>query len=84
MNTLYFILTALLASVTTLIAPRIIYVTKRYYTRKKQSKTNLHQRIKELESKIEVLNNIVQYRERNQRNKIRKEVDLYLNELRND
>ena len=84
MNTLYFILTALLASVTTLIAPRIIHVTKRYYTRKKQSKTNLHQRIEELESKIEVLNNIAQYRERNQRAKIRKEVDLYLNELRND
>ena len=59
MNILYFILTAFLSSVTTLIAPTLITRYKQFKTRKEQ-------------------------RERNMRAKIRKEVDLYLNELRND
>jgi hypothetical protein len=59
MNTLYFILTAILSSITTLIAPTLVLRIRRYITRKIP-------------------------RERNMRAKIRKEVDLYLNELRND
>jgi hypothetical protein len=59
MNIIYFVLTAILASVTTLMAPTLV-------TRYRQLKTRKEQR------------------ERNMRAKIRKEVDLYLNELRND
>jgi hypothetical protein len=59
MITLYFILTAVLSSITTLIAPTLVLRIRRYITRKIP-------------------------RERNMRAKIRKEVDLYLNELRND
>jgi len=59
MNILYFILTAFLSSVITLIAPKLVVRYRQLKTRKEQ-------------------------RERNMRAKIRKEVDLYLNELRND
>ena len=59
MNILYFILTAFISSVVTLMAPTIILRYRQLKTRKEQ-------------------------RERNMRAKIRKEVDLYLNELRND
>jgi hypothetical protein len=59
MNILYFILTAFISSVITLMAPSIILRYRQLKTRKEQ-------------------------RERNMRAKIRKEVDLYLNELRND
>jgi len=59
MNIIYFILTAILSSVVTLIAPALIARIRQFKTRKTQ-------------------------RERNMRAKIRKEVDLYLNELRND
>jgi len=59
MNIIYFILTAFLSSVITLIAPTLVARYRQLKTRKEQ-------------------------RERNMRAKIRKEVDLYLNELRND
>lgn len=59
MNTLYIVLTAILSSVVTLMAPSILLRYRQLKTRKEQ-------------------------RERNMRAKIRKEVDLYLNELRND
>jgi len=59
MNTLYFVLTAILSSVVTLLTPTMILRIRQFKTRKQQ-------------------------RERNMRAKIRKEVDLYLNELRND
>jgi len=59
MNILYFILTAFISSVVTLMAPTIILRYRQLKTRKEQ-------------------------RERNMRAKIRKEVDWYLNELRND
>jgi len=59
MNILYFILTAFISSVITLMTPSIILRYRQLKTRKEQ-------------------------RERNMRAKIRKEVDLYLNELRND
>jgi hypothetical protein len=59
MNTLYIVLTAILSSVVTLMAPSIVLRYRQLKTRKEQ-------------------------RERNMRAKIRKEVDLYLNELRND
>jgi hypothetical protein len=59
MSIIYFILTAILSSVATLMAPTIILRYRQLKTRKEQ-------------------------RERNMRAKIRKEVDLYLNELRND
>ena len=59
MSIIYYIITAILASATTLIAPTIVLRYKQLKTRKEQ-------------------------RERNMRAKIRKEVDLYLNELRND
>jgi hypothetical protein len=59
MNIIYFILTAILSSVATLIAPMVIARIRQFKTQKIQ-------------------------RERNMRAKIRKEVDLYLNELRND
>jgi hypothetical protein len=56
---LYFILTAILSSIATIIAPKLVVRYRQLKTRKEQ-------------------------RERNMRAKIRKEVDLYLNELRND
>jgi hypothetical protein len=56
---LYFILTAILSSIATIIAPKLVMRYRQLKTRKEQ-------------------------RERNMRAKIRKEVDLYLNELRND
>ncbi len=59
MNILYFILTAFISSVITLMAPSLVMRYRQLKTRKEQ-------------------------RERNMRAKIRKEVDLYLNELRND
>lgn len=59
MNILYFILTAFISSVITLMAPSLVTHYRQLKTRKEQ-------------------------RERNMRAKIRKEVDLYLNELRND
>ena len=59
MNILYIVLTAILSSVVTLMAPSIVLRYRQLKTRKEQ-------------------------RERNMRAKIRKEVDLYLNELRND
>jgi hypothetical protein len=59
MTIILFILTAILSSITTLIAPVLVARIRRYITRKIP-------------------------RERNMRTKIRKEVDLYLNELRND
>lgn len=59
MSIIYYIITAILASATTLIAPTIVLRIRRLKTQKEQ-------------------------RERNMRAKIRKEVDLYLNELRND
>ena len=59
MNTLYIVLTAILSSVVTLMAPSIVLRYRQLKTRKEQ-------------------------RERNLRAKIRKEVDWYLNELRND
>ena len=59
MNILYIVLSAILSSVVTLMAPSIVLRYRQLKTRKKQ-------------------------RERNMRTKIRKEVDLYLNELRND
>ena len=59
MNTLYIVLTAILSSVVTLMAPSIVLRYRQLKTRKEQ-------------------------RERNMRAKIRKEVDWYLNELRND
>ena len=59
MNILYFILTAFISSVITLMAPSLVMRYRQLKTRKEQ-------------------------RERNMRTKIRKEVDLYLNELRND
>jgi hypothetical protein len=59
MNILYIVLSAILSSVVTLMAPSIVLRYRQLKTRKEQ-------------------------RERNMRAKIRKEVDLYLNELRND
>ena len=59
MNILYIVLSAILSSVVTLMAPSIVLRYRQLKTRKEQ-------------------------RERNMRTKIRKEVDLYLNELRND
>ena len=59
MNILYIVLTAILSSVITLMAPSIVLRYRQLKTRKEQ-------------------------RERNLRAKIRKEVDWYLNELRND
>jgi hypothetical protein len=56
---LYFILTAILSSIATIIAPKLVMRYRQLKTRKEQ-------------------------RERNMRAKIRKEVDWYLNELRND
>lgn len=56
---LYFILTTILSSIATIIAPKLVVRYRQLKTRKEQ-------------------------RERNMRAKIRKEVDLYLNELRND
>jgi len=59
MNILYIVLSAILSSVVTLMAPSIVLRYRQLKTRKEQ-------------------------RERNLRAKIRKEVDFYLNELRND
>jgi hypothetical protein len=59
MNILYIVLSAILSSVVTLMAPSIVLRYRQLKTRKEQ-------------------------RERNLRAKIRKEVDWYLNELRND
>ena len=59
MNTLYIVLSAILSSIVTLMAPSIVLRYRQLKTRKEQ-------------------------RERNLRAKIRKEVDWYLNELRND
>jgi|694.fasta_scaffold10058_7 hypothetical protein len=59
MNILYIVLSAILSSVVTLMAPSIVLRYRQLKTRKEQ-------------------------RERNMRAKIRKEVDWYLNELRND
>jgi hypothetical protein len=59
MNIIYFVLTAILSSIATLMAPTIVLRYRQLKTRKEQ-------------------------RERNLRAKIRKEVDWYLNELRND
>ena len=59
MTIILFILTAVLSSIATIIAPHIVLRYRQLKTRKEQ-------------------------RERNLRAKIRKEVDWYLNELRND
>jgi len=59
MNILYIVLSAILSSLVTLMAPSIVLRYRQLKTRKEQ-------------------------RERNLRAKIRKEVDWYLNELRND
>lgn len=59
MSIIYYVLTAILSSVVTLLTPTLIARYRQLKTRKEQ-------------------------RERNMRAKIRKEVDLYLNELRND
>ena len=83
MNTLYFItivITAGLSVLTTMFAPRIIRVIRQLKTCKK----HLNQRVDWLEEQIEIMNNVVHNRERNQRDKIRKEVNLYLEELKND
>ena len=59
MSIIYYVLTAILSSVVTLLTPTLVARYRQLKTRKEQ-------------------------RERNMRAKIRKEVDLYLNELRND
>jgi len=59
MTIIYCVLTAILSSIATLMAPTIVLRYRQLKTRKEQ-------------------------RERNLRAKIRKEVDWYLNELRND
>jgi hypothetical protein len=59
MTIIYYVLTAILSSIATLMAPTIVLRYRQLKTRKEQ-------------------------RERNLRAKIRKEVDWYLNELRND
>ena len=95
MSILYFILTAILASITTLIAPTLVMRIRRYFTRKKRKQQTEYTReliatiernlIFKIREEVErQLNDVPEERERNQRNKIRKEVDLYLNELRND
>ncbi len=76
---LYCIVTAIIASVATIIAPKLVLYYRRFKTRKKQKLNEL------IRAEVErQLNNVPEERERNQRNKIRKEVDWYLNELRND
>ena len=87
MSTLPFITTIIVAglsSLTTFIAPRIIERIRQYYTRIKQNKFGLSTRVKQLEEQIQTINDILEDRERNQRAKIRKEVNLYLEELKND
>lgn len=74
------IIVAALSSITTFIAPRITRVIRQYYMRIKPKMfpiVNLRKQVNELQSAED-------NRERNLRAKIRKEVDLYLNELRND
>ena len=84
MNAILYLTTLVLsmlgASIATLYAPRIIAQYRRLKTRKK----GLNQRIVCLEEEVERMGNIVHNRERNQRDKIRKEVNLYLEELKND
>ena len=84
MNAILYLTTLVLsmlgATIATLYAPRIIAQYKRLKTRKK----HLNQRVDWLEEQIEIMNNVVHNRERNQRDKIRKEVNLYLEELKND
>ena len=50
----------------------------------KTRKKHLNQRVDWLEEQIEIMGNVVHNREKNQRDKIRKEVNLYLEELKND
>ena len=82
MNTFYIIslvITAGLSVLMTLVAPTLVL---RYRQQKRRKKQKLNELIAaEVERQ---LNNVPEERERNQRAKIRKEVDWYLNELRND
>lgn len=82
MNTFYFIslvITAGISVLITLVTPTLIL---RYRQQKRRKKQKLNELIRaEVERQ---LNDVPEERERNQRNKIRKEVDWYLNELRND
>ena len=82
MNTFYFIslvITAGISVLMTLVAPTLVL---RYRQQKRRKKQKLNELIRaEVERQ---LNDVPEERERNQRNKIRKEVDWYLNELRND